>query len=87
METTTALLTLAGATLAATVAYLWRRSRRLARSLAEAARQTDEAARTNSELATLVALGNDTNHKLACQLYGQVAVDRAIRQARNRGVS
>ena len=87
METTTALLTLAGATLAATVAYLWRRSRRLARSLAEAARQTDEAARTNSELATLVALGNDTNHRLACRIYGRAAVDRAMREAREKGVS
>jgi hypothetical protein len=80
VDTTTALLTLASALLGALGLSLWRRSRRLARTLAEATQQTDE-------WRALLALEHDTNYKMACQLYGRRAVDRAIAQVHEKGVS
>lgn len=55
----------------ASTVYFWLRARRLRREA--------------TEWATLAELNHDTNYKLACELHGKDAVDRAIREAHARG--
>jgi len=57
----------------AAVGYLWRRNRQMR---AEA-----------RQWAALAELGEETNYLLACQLFSKSAIDRAIRQARDKGAN
>jgi hypothetical protein len=64
--------------LAATGIYVQRQCRRLQRQLADAEARADE-------LGALLALEQETAYRLACQLYGRQAVDRAIQGAHDKG--
>jgi hypothetical protein len=58
---------------AAGLVYLWRRNRRLKAEL--------------DDMVRLSMLNHETNYRLACFVYGQAAVDRAIENANCRSVN
>lgn len=66
--------------LVAAVIYLRIRVRNLALELASAQTVADE-------WGALLALEHHTNYLLACKVYGQAVVGRAIKSAHDRGVS
>ena len=69
---------LAVALLVGVVFFFWWRHRRMLSEF-------ESLRRTADELGSIVALEHQTNYRLACELYGKRAVDRAVRVAGEKG--
>jgi hypothetical protein len=69
---------LAVALLVGVVLFFWWRHRRMFAEF-------ESLRRTADDLGSIVALEHQTNYRLACELYGKRAVDRAVRVAGEKG--